>query len=346
MKKNLFTSFILTIGISLLFTIIIIIVSTKETSMAIKMFFLGPFTNRYFFGNMITTALPLICTGLATSIAFSSGVFNVGLQGQLFVGALAGTYFAYCLPSNFPVVIATIAVLIVSFFAGGAAAHVSTYLENKLNVSLFLSSILLSNAYQYIVIYVLEGPFHDPYAGFSAASPYINERFMFIKILPPSDLHIGLFIAFGLAFVYYFLMERGVIGYELKIIGKNPLFAYYGGISNQRIATIIMFISGGLAGVAGAFDIFGVQGRMIGMLAGYGWTGIAVAIVARYDPILIVLVSIFFSYIQKGAEVGALFSDITVEMAQVIQGTIFFLVTAEGLLDYIKRSKKGVNKHD
>ena len=346
MKKNLFISFISTVGISLLITIIIIIISTKETNMAIKMFFLGPFTNFYFFGNMITTALPLICTGIATSIAFSSGVFNVGLQGQLFVGALAGTYFAYCLPSNFPVIIATIAVLIVSFLTGGAAAHISTYLEKKLNISLFLSSILMSNALQYIVIYILEGPFHDPYAGFSAASPYINERFMFAKILPPSDLHIGLFVAFGFVFLYYFLMERGVIGYELKIIGKNPLFAYYGGISKQRIATIIMFISGGLAGVAGAFDIFGVQGRMIGMLAGYGWTGIAVAIVARYDPILIVLVSIFFSYIQKGAEVGALFSDITVEMAQVIQGTIFFLVTAEGLLDYIKRSKKGANRND
>lgn len=346
MKKNLFASFISTVGISLLFTIIIIIVSTKETNVAIKMFFLGPFTSRYFFGDMITTALPLICTGLATSIAFSSGVFNVGLQGQLFVGALAGTYFAYCLPSNFPVAIAIIAVVIVSFFAGGAAAHISTYLENKWKVSLFLSSILISNALQYIVIYILEGPFHDPYAGFSAASPYINEKFIFTKILPPSDLHIGLFIALGLVFVYHFLMERGVIGYELKIIGKNPLFAYYGGISKQRIATIIMFISGGLAGLAGAFDIFGVQGRMIGGLAGYGWTGIAVAIVARYDPILIVLVSIFFSYIQKGAEVGALFSDITVEMAQVIQGTIFFLVTAEGLLDYIKRSKKGVNRHD
>lgn len=337
--KRLFiaTVFALVLGI------IIIIITSSNPSNAIKVFFSGPFSNKYFFGNMISYAIPLIVTGLAASIAFSANMWNVGQEGQLYVGALCGTYFAYHM-SSYPAAITIPVALIVSFLVGGAIAAISSYLKSKWNINVFLSSLLIANSLFPFVTFFLEGPFHDPKAG-SAASPYFNHDFMFSKILLPSELHSGLFIALGLVVLFYLIKKRRVFGYEIKVTGDNALFASYGGIQVERVEMITMFVSGGLAGLAGMINIFGSTGRMLGYTTGFGWNGIAIAIIARYDPIVVVPAALLFSFLQKGAEAGELFADITPQIAQLIQAIIFYIITAEGFFDFIGILKRKV-KHD
>jgi len=327
---------------ALMLGVVIIIITSSKPSNAIKIFFLGPFSNKYFFGNMISYAIPLIISGLAASIAFSANMWNMGLEGQVYIGGLCGTYFA-CQMSSYPAAIAIPIALIVSFLVGGAIAAVSSYLKTKWNINVFLSSLLIANGLFPFVTFFLEGPFNDPKAGF-AASPRFNQNFMFSKILSPSELHSGLFIALGLVVLFYFIRRQRVLGYEIKITGENALFAYYGGVPTGRVEIIAMFLSGGLAGLAGMINVFGSTGRMLGYMSMIGWNGIPIAIIARYDPIIVVPAALLFSFIQKGAEAGTLFADITPQVAQLIQAAIFYIITAEGLFDFIGIWKRKVVK--
>ncbi len=339
--KSLFTTSI-TIGIALTVGVLAIVFTSKEPLIAIETFFVGPFSNAYFFENMLTTSIPLILTGLAASIAFSASAFNLGLEGQLYFASLCGTYIACKMTSASPF-IAIILILGVAFLIGGFIATISGFLRVKWRVSELISSLLVSYTLIYVGDFFLEGPFKDPSAGLSA-SPYFSERFILPKFSCLNlRLHIGFFIAIGIAIFLYIFMKKSTLGYELKMVGKNRRFSSYVGIPVKRALVFAMFISGGLAGLAGMVDILGVQGRMIrGYSAGYGWNGIAIALIARNNPLLVIPAAIFFAFLESGANVGSLFSDITPEIARIIQAVIFYLVTAEGVIFLLKRRKEKV----
>lgn len=324
-----------------------ITVTSKEPGMAIKYFFTGPFSSRYFFGSMLAASIPLMLTGLATSIAFSASAFNLGLEGQVYFGAFCGTYVAYQL-NAVPAIIAIIVSLAVSFAGGAAIAGVSGYLKSKWNVDELISSLLTSYAIVDVVDFFLEGPFRDPAAGL-ATSRYFNKAFLLPRILPPSNLHIGIFIALALIILFSIIMKRHTFGYEIRITGRNFRFAKYAGIPVTQTVIMAMFFSGGMAGLAGMIDVLGIHGRMIkGFSAGYGWTGIGVALLARNNPLLVIPAAIFFSFLQTGANTSALFSDITPEVGRIIQASVFYLVTAEGLISFLKKKRREGEKdnHD
>jgi simple sugar transport system permease protein len=330
---------LITIAISLVIGIITIALTSSEPLNAIDAFFRGPFSNSYFFGNMLASSIPLILTGLAASIAFSASAFNLGLGGQVYFSALVGTYLAVKL-SSLPVFLLIIIVLAVSSLAGGLLAALSGYLKAKWNVNELISSLLVSYTIIYVTDFFVEGPFKDPMAGLSA-SPYFSNNLMLSKILPPSQLHTGIFIAVGIVIFMYFVCKKSNLGFELYITGRNKHFSRYAGISIGKIMVISMMISGILAGLAGIIDVFGIHGRVIrGFSAGYGWNGIAVALIARNNPILVIPAALFFAFLESGANVGSLLSDITPEVARIIQSVVFYLVTAEGLLSFIKSRKK------
>jgi len=318
---------------------LVILLVSREPLTAIKYFFWGPFSSRYFFGNMLSYAIPLIITGLAAGVSFSASVWNLGLEGQMYFGMLAGTYCAFCL-SAVPALFAVPAALLAAFAAGGIIAAISAVLHHKLRVDVMVSSLLIANALFYIVNFVLEGPFNDPASGAGISSPHFNKGFMLPQFFPPSDLHLGFFIALGLVVLVYILMKYGILGYEIGITGKNLLFAAYGGIDTQKVAVLAMFLSGGLAGLGGIVDILGTQGRMLAFMSGFGWDGISIAMIARNKPVLTVFVALFFAFLQKGAENASLFSDISPDIAQIIQAAILFLVTGEALFDLVKRRRK------
>ena len=340
-NASLLRTFI-TIMVALGIGIIVIAFTSSEPANAIKSFFIGPFSNVYFFGNMLAASIPLMLTGLAASIAFSASAFNLGLEGQLYISALVGTYITWKFQGLSPFILIPL-VLVISFFTGGVIAAFSGYLKVRRNVNELISSLLISYTLMYMGDFFLEGPFKDPLAGL-AASPYFDSTFMFSKILPPSDLHTGIFIAVGIIIIVYFVMKKSIVGFEITLTGRNKIFSKYAGIPVSRVTVVAMLMSGGFAGLAGIMDIYGIHGRMIrGYSAGYGWNGIAVALIARNHPLLVIPAAIFFAYLESGANVASLFSDITPEIARIIQATVFYLITAEGLLSFIKARKEAVS---
>jgi len=328
------------VGAAFGFGLCVILLTSKEPDVAIYAFFIGPFSNSYFFGNLLASAVPLILTGVAACVSFSASVFNLGLEGQLYLGSFIGVFLAWRFQALPPLILYPF-VFTVVFCLSGLLAALSGYLKKKRGVNVLISSLLLSYIAIHLVDSLIETVFKDPNAGM-AATPYFDDKFLFAKILPPSELHVGLFFALAATIFLYFVMKKSAFGFEIALTGKNPIFARYAGVSVQKILVLSMFVSGGFAGIAGIIDIFGIQGRMIrGFSSGYGWNGIAVALIAKNQPLWAIPAALFFAYLENGANVGALLSDITPEIARTIQATIFFTVTAEALFSIFKNTKAG-----
>lgn len=330
---------LLTIIISLLIGIVAIVFTSSEPLRAIHAFFVGPFSNNFLLGNMLASSIPLIFTGLAASIAFTASAFNLGLEGQVYFSTLIGTFLAVRL-SFLPVFVLITVIILTSTLVGGFIAALSGYLKAKWGVNELISSLLVSYTLMNVTDYFLSGPFKGEGAGM-AASPYFSSKLNFTHILPPSNLHTGIFIALGAVLVVYLLFQRSNLGFEITLSGKNRLFSSYAGISVKRTIVISMFLSGALAGIAGIVDILGIHQRMIGgFSSGYGWNGIAVALIAKSNPLFVIPAALFFSFLESGANAGSLFADISPEVARIIRSVVFYLVTAEGLLSFVKTKNR------
>ncbi|MDR1893859.1 MAG: ABC transporter permease, partial [Spirochaetales bacterium] len=289
-------------------------------------FFLGPVRNSYYLGNMLNSAIPLIFGGLGVSIALQAGCFNLGGEGQLYFGALIA---ALCAPPLLPLGVAgAFLALAAGAAAGGLAAAFSGFLKIRWNTPELITTFLLSHALSLITNYLITGPFLDPGANLQS-TPKIPEGFRFPLILPPSNLSAGALGGILAVILAGLFLYRTRAGYEVRITGLNPVFARYGGIDTQSRILLAMFLSGLLYGLGGGVAIFGTYHAAIKEFSsGLGWNGLAVALIARNRPRGVIPAAILFAWIGAGARLAMQFSDVTVEIASLVQSVIFFLITS------------------
>jgi simple sugar transport system permease protein len=325
--------------VALLAGMIVILAVSEDPSVAIVAFFFSTFTNTYYLGNLLANTIPLILTGLAAAIAFSASSFNLGLEGQVYMGSLVGTFFGVRILTALPPLPGTVAILLFSLISGGIIAGLSGLLKARRGVNELISSLLLSNGLILLVDYFIEGPFNDRPSGL-AASFSIPSKFRFERILPPSNLHTGLFIAILASVAVWFFLFKTRGGYNLRVTGKDPEFAYYGGVNVGRVYFWAMFLSGSFAALGGMVDVLGVHGRVMrGFSSGYGWNGIAVALIARNHPLLVVPAALFFAYLEIGAQIASFEAGLTPELSRLIQSIVFYLVTADAILSFLRRRR-------
>jgi len=343
MKKSKETFFQLLVILSgLVMAVVVILLCSSEPGLALKFFFTGPFSSEFFFGDMINTAVPLIICGLAASVSFTASVWNLGLEGMVYLGMFTGTIAAIYM-EGWPPVIA-IPLMFAAAFAGGALlSWICNIFFQKFHVDIMMSSLMFANIVFYLIMLLVEGPFRDMDSGQGVTTHIIPEAFQFKRLLSVSDLNATLFIAIALTALIYFCLRRTSVGYEIRITGESPSFAAYGGISTISVAALSMILSGGLGGIGGMTYVLGTSNFVRNQLPGIGWSGLSIAMIARNNPVLVLPVSLFFAYLTKGAECAALFADITPDVAQIIQGAILLLVTSEriiGALAGTNRPKK------
>jgi len=324
--------------LALAFGTVVILLTSQMPLQAFAAFFLKPFSATFFVGNWLAGATPLIITGLAACVAFTAGAFNLGLEGQVYGGAvLAG--FLVLQMSHLPGWLGMWLALPAVFIAGGALAGLSGWMRVKWKVDSLLSTFLIGNILVFVCDFLLEGPMLDPSSGLSA-SGLIPDPAKFWQLSPPSLLHAGIFLSIFLAIVLAWMLKGSTFGYEIRLVGKNVGFSRYGGIPVKRVYFLAFFLSGGLAALAGAVDVLGAQERVIrGFSSGYGWNGIAVALIARNHPLLVIPAALFFAYLEAGAQTGGLFADLSPEIARLIQSVVFFIVSAQALSDYFSRKR-------
>ena len=322
-------------------TVALLLVS-DDPSGSLTAFFLGPFQNIYTFGNMLNSAVPLIVTGLGIVIAFRTSLFNLGGEGQVYSGALVATVVCLMIPgaSAFPAILLSLAA---AAALGSLIAGISGFFYVRWRTNELLSSFLISSALILLVDYFITGPLDDP-GNNLLSTETIPSAFWLTRLLPPSHLNTGVILA-ALAFaLVYVLLFRTRLGYEMRICGGNREFARYGGIRVGFVLTASMIASGGLHGLAGGVAILGTYHASIqGFSFGLGWNGIAVALIGRNHPVGVVAAALLYAYLEAGAKAAVLHSNVSLEIAALVQAVIFYLITAQGLISWLPR--EGLIKH-
>lgn len=324
--RELILQRIMIIVISFIAGFFIIFMTSATPLQTIRSFLTVPFSNRYFFGNLLTLMIPFIFTGLAASISFQTNEFNLGIEGQCYFSALIGTWIALGLSGLNPLLAIPI-IIISSAITGGLFAYISALLKSKFGVNELISSLLIGYSLLYVTDFFLEGPMLDTQAGLITTKT-IDDSLFLTKILPPSNLNIGIIWGVFLLIVFYFFLKKSVFGMKMELYGQNAKFSEYIGVKGSGIVHKTFFLSGAIAGMAGIIEILGVHGKMIrGFSFGYGWTGIAVALIAKNNPLWIIPSAFLFAFLESAASASSIFSDLTPEISKVIQAGIFFLVT-------------------
>jgi simple sugar transport system permease protein len=296
----------------------------------------GAFGDKFGIGQTLVQATPIIFTGLSFFVAFKCGLFNIGAEGQLLVGAFAAALVGVFV--SLPFVIHVPLALLIGAVFGGLWALIPAILKAKLGAHEVITTMMFSYVALYLISYLVNYPFKAP--GWVGQTVPIAESAQLPRILPPTQLSASIFVAMISVVVVYYLFKKTTIGYEIRAVGLNPTAAEYGGIKVPRKIILALFISGMLAGLGGAGEILGVHRRYIdGFSPGYGWDGIAAALVGGLHPVGIVFASILFGALRSGGMVMDRATGVPYDMVIVLQALVILLVAAPMIIRYIM--KKG-----
>lgn len=318
-------------------TVVLLGIGSASWGRALEAFFLQPIANAYYFGNMLSTMGYLLFAALGIVVAFRGGLYNLGGEGQIFVGALAATLAALALP-DLPGILGVILVLVVGATTGAVLAGASGLLRRVWGAPELITSYLLSAALIPASEYLIGGPANDPARNLLATAT-IDADYWLPRLLPPSELNLAFLLALLAAAVVHLAMFHTVRGYEVRLYGLNREFAVYAGISETACTVGPMAVSGALHGLTGALMIAGTYHAAIsGFTGGIGWNAIAVALVARLHPLGAIASALVFAYLDAGAKASMLHTEFTFELGTIIQAVILMLVTAS-LVVHARRAR-------
>lgn len=318
---------------------ILIILADANPFEAYQLFFKGIFGNMNGFCEVFVKATPLILTGLGCSVAFRTGFFNIGAEGQFYMGALASAWVALnC--TGIPGVLRIVCAIAAGFVFGGAWALIAAMFKAKLGISEIIVTIMLN----YIAINLLGIAVRtfmmDP-AGSIPQSAKIDASVSLYRFLRPTRIHVGIFLAVAAVAVIWFLMEKTTIGYGIKVVGFNKRAAACNGISVVKNTIISAFLSGGLAGIAGVVEVLGVQKKLLEGISGdCGYTAILIALLASNHPVGVLFAAIGFAGLEVGANSMQRQMGIPSSIVNFLIGLIVLLILGREILT--KRNK--VNK--
>lgn len=253
------------------------------------------------FADALVRATPLIVAGLAVALAFRGGVFNIGAEGQLLVGAAASTATTLALGSSLGT-LTLIPALLAAALAGAAWAGIAAELKRRFHVLEIISTIMLNFVAIHVVSFLVRGPLQEP-ARIYPQTLSIPPDTRLPVILPETRLHLGFAIAIVLACLLAWFFGRTAAGFRIRAVGASPAAAWSTGrIGVSRTTATVFLMSGALAGVAGGIEASGVTFALYENLSpGYGYTAIAVALIAGLNPLLVIVSGIFFGMLETGA---------------------------------------------
>jgi ABC-type uncharacterized transport system permease subunit len=289
--------------------------------------------------NTLLKSTPLLLTSQAAALAFRGNIWNIGLEGQLFAGAMAG-YWAYAsgLPLNSPIFF-----LIAGFLGGAIWGWIPGILKAKFNVDEIIGSVMLNYVASYLLSFLLTSVWQQPDSFYHQTELISTEAHLPLLVQQP-PLHVGFLLALGASILVYVLIRWTALGYKIRAIGTNPRAALFKGIQPKRILVLTLALSGGIAGLAGAIELFGFRHRLRPDISpGYGWTGMLIAMLAARDPLIVVPAAIFFGALLNGSRRMQVSTGVPVSLIYVIQAVILlFLLGSQVIARYqIKRVSSG-----
>ena len=298
----------------------------------------GSFQDMRSFGEILLKATPLILIGAGLCVAFRCSIWNIGAEGQLYVGAIAATLVGTSF-DGLSVWVHAPLVMLAGALAGAAWAGIAGYLKVRFQASEIVTTIMLNYIAIIMTSYLVTGPMRDASAAYPQSARLVREAWT-PRIVSDMRLHIGILIAVVLAVALYIFifLQRSSRGFALRVVGLNPHAARYAGMDVRRNVMIAICISGALAGLAGAFEVAGVTHRLYQNISpGYGYEGIAVALLANNNPLAAIVSGGLFATLRSGSEVLQITSQVPQVLVLVIQGIVILSVVAFAKLRDILR---------
>ncbi len=288
----------------------------------------------------VLNATPLIFTALAVAIAFHGGLFNIGAEGQYYVGVIVATWLGLAL--HLPAYVS----LPLIFVAGAAAGALANVIPAWLKVRTGAHEVVTTMMFAYAIITLCPifirahggDPSMTDHPGATDTILQQAQLPVFKSFLPLANyrLHIGVLIAIGVAFLVRFLLARTNLGFKIRATGFNPVTARMQGISVAGITMASLLISGAVAALSGVTQVVGLDHRMYQNLsAGYGWNGISVALLARNNPIGIIFASLLWGILDAGGQYMARVAQTPNAIIEIIKGVILFLMLSEYLWTWL-----------
>lgn len=298
------------------------------------------------FAETVNDTIPLIFTGLSVAFAFRCGLFNIGGEGQYLVGQMATAFIGYSL-TGLPSLVHIPLVLLAGALGGALWAAVPGYLKARLGVHEVINTIMMNYVSifltHYLLINFMKAPGPIPFSPKIAPSAELPVLF---ENLLKSRLHVGIFVALLAAWLIYYLLFKTTVGYEIRAVGLNSTAAEYGGIKVSRNIVLAMVISGALAGLAGAVQVAGIQRRFYDAFGfvGYGFDGIAVALLGRNHPAGVILGAFLFGVLARGSMAMQSVAGVPKSIVWVVQASIIFFIAADGIIRWLIRRRKTVKE--
>ncbi|NTW12858.1 MAG: ABC transporter permease, partial [Anaerolineales bacterium] len=292
----------------------------------------------YPFTESLVTATPYIFAGLSVALGFRCGLFNIGAEGQFFIGALCSAYVGYSI-TGLPAFIHLPLALLAGAAGGAVWGMIPGYLKARFGAHEVVNTIMMNWIAFRLSDWLLNGPMKA--SGFRPVTPNIEHTAELPRFFPdPIRLNWGFILALVVAYALYWFLFKTTIGFEIRAVGANPDAAKYAGMNIIRNFVLVMALAGGLAGLAGTSQVLGVD-RWVGQgfSAGYGFDAIALALLGKSHPFGVVLAALLFGFLRSGATRMQSMASVPIDIISIIQGLVIIFIAAPDIIRWLYRIK-------
>jgi ABC-type uncharacterized transport system permease subunit len=300
-----------------------------------RYFFVVPLSSQVSAIEVLVKSTPLLLAGAAVAFAFSAGYWNIGVEGQLYAGAIAAAWLGTML-GGLPRAVAIPIMLVGGFLAGLLWALPPALMKVKIAVDEVVTTLLLNSVMLFVVSALLNGPWRDPISGWPQ-SPEIAPSSIFPRLIPRSRLHLGFVIAVLVILAIWFILTRTALGLKMRAVGLGQEAARFSGVNVGRTILIAALVSGGIGGLAGVGEVAGIHYHLIeGISPGYGYTGIIIAMLGGLVAPGVGLAALFIGLIDTGSQTVSRALGVPVYLGDVVQAALLLVTLGMLILQHYR----------
>jgi simple sugar transport system permease protein len=287
----------------------------------------------------LVTATPYIFAGLSVALGFRCGLFNIGAEGQFFIGALCSAFVGYSI-TGLPAFIHLPLALLGGAAGGALWGMIPGYLKARFGAHEVVNTIMMNWIAFRLSDWLLNGVMKA--SGFRPVTPNVMHTAELPRFFPdPIRFNWGFVLALVVAYAIYWLLFKTTLGFEIRSVGANPDAARYAGMNIIRNFVLVMALAGGLAGLAGSAQVLGVDHWVgQGFSAGYGFDAIALALLGKSHPFGVVLAALLFGFLRSGATRMQSLAGVPIDIISIIQGLVIIFIAAPGIIRWLYRLKE------
>ena len=323
---------VLAVGVTVIAGFILFALMGYDPATTLYHFFIAPISTRYGVAELIVKATPLVLIGIGLSIGFRAGIWNIGAEGQLTLGALAGGGLAIWLHESESLLLLP-AMLVLGALGGALWGAIPALLRTRFNVNEILTSLMLTYVATLLLSALVHGPWRDPDGYNFPESRLFPDAGTMPLLLEGTRLHLGALLAIIAVIAAWVMMSRTLLGFQVKVVGAAPRAARFAGFSEKRMVWFAMLLGGALAGIAGLGEVAGPIGQLVPEISpGYGFTAIIVAFLGRLHPVGVLFAGLLMALSYLGGENAQIAVGLPIAATGVFQGMLLFFVLAGDVL--------------